>query len=234
MNQALQQLLARGRPQALLFDLDGTLVDSVPDITVAIDRMLASLALPVAGEARVRNWVGNGAQKLVQRALAYGYGEPENAVSWHNLTQAHQRYSSFYREKLADFTRCYDGVLDALQHWHAQQLPLAVVTNKPEVFARDLLAQLSMQHFFAAIIGGDTLPERKPAAAPLLEAAKRLDVSPAHCWMVGDSRTDISAARNAGMPVVAVPYGYNHGEDVTALGPDAVVGSLVELAAVLP
>ena len=228
-NPALQQLIARGRPQALLFDLDGTLVDSVPDIAVAIDRMLVSLNLPQAGEAHVRNWVGNGAQKLVQRALAYGYNEPENAVTWPNLTEAHQRYSSFYREKLADHTRCYDGVLDALQHFYAQQLPLAVVTNKPESFARDLLTQLSMQHFFVTIIGGDTMPERKPAAAPLLEAAKRLNVNAAQCWMIGDSRTDINAARNAGMLVVAVPYGYNHGEDVTTLGPDAVVQSLMEL-----
>lgn len=230
---SLRALLARGRPQALLFDLDGTLVDSVPDIAVAIDRMLVSLNLPQAGEARVRNWVGNGAQKLVQRALAYGYDEPENAVIWSRLTEAHQRYSDFYREKLSVHTRCYGGVVDALQRLHAAAVPLAVVTNKPEAFAISLLSELSLLPLFACVMGGDTVAERKPLAAPLLEAARRMNVDAARCWMVGDSKTDIHAARNAGMPVVAVPYGYNHGEDVRKFAPDVVVDSLAELAGAL-
>jgi len=233
MSPSLQQLLARGRPQALLFDLDGTLVDSVPDIAVAIDRMLVSLQLPTAGEARVRDWVGNGAQKLVQRALAYGYDEPENAVIWAHLTEAHKRYSDFYREKLAVHTRCYDGVVDALQHLHAAAMPLAVVTNKPEVFAVELLRELGLLPLFACVIGGDSVAERKPMAAPLLEAARRMGIDAANCWMIGDSKTDIHAARNAGMPVVAVPYGYNHGEDVRVFEPDALVESLADLATAL-
>jgi phosphoglycolate phosphatase len=230
---SLQALLERGRPQALLFDLDGTLVDSVPDIAVAIDRMLESLQLPAAGEARVRNWVGNGAQKLVQRALAYGYDESENAVSWSQLNEALQRYSDFYREKLAVHTRCYDGVVDALQQLHANQIPLAVVTNKPEAFAVELLRELGLLTLFTCVIGGDSVSERKPMAAPLLEAARRMNVDAARCWMVGDSKTDIHAARNAGMPVVAVPYGYNHGEDVRVFAPDVVVESLVDLVVAL-
>jgi phosphoglycolate phosphatase len=229
----LQALLARGRPQALLFDLDGTLVDSVPDIAVAIDRMLVSLQLPAAGEARVRNWVGNGAQKLVQRALAYGYDEPENAVTWARLSEAHQRYSDFYRENLAVHTRCYDGVVPALQQLHAGNMALAVVTNKPEAFAVGLLGELGLLPLFACVIGGDTVSERKPAAAPLLEAARRLNADAARCWMVGDSKTDIHAARNANMPVVAVPYGYNHGEDVRAFAPDAIIDSLGVVPAAL-
>lgn len=233
MTDSLQALLARGRPQALLFDLDGTLVDSVPDIAVAIDRMLVSLQLPAAGEARVRNWVGNGAQKLVQRALAYGYDEPENAVSWERLTEAHQRYSDFYREKLAVHTRCYDRVVPALHQLHAAGMPLAVVTNKPEAFATGLLSELSLLPLFACVIGGDTVTERKPAADPLLEAARRMNVDAARCWMVGDSKIDIHAARNAGMPVVAVPYGYNHGEDIAAYAPDVMVLGLTELVRVL-
>lgn len=232
-DMSLQALLQRGRPQALLFDLDGTLVDSVPDIAVAIDRMLQSLQLPVAGEARVRNWVGNGAQKLVQRALAYGYDESENAVTWPHLTEAHQRYSAFYREHLAVHTRCYDGVVDALQQLHAAAMPLAVVTNKPEAFATGLLHELQLLSLFACVIGGDTVAERKPTAMPLLEAARRLQVDVTRCWMIGDSKTDIHAARNAGMPVVAVPYGYNHGEDVRAFAPDALVDSLALLPAAL-
>jgi phosphoglycolate phosphatase len=233
MTDSLQALLARGRPQALLFDLDGTLVDSVPDIAVAIDRMLVSLQLPAAGEAKVRNWVGNGAQKLVQRALAYGYDEPENAVSWERLTQAHQRYSDFYRENLAVHTRCYDAVIPALQQLHAAGLPLAVVTNKPEAFAVELLRELGLLPLLACVIGGDSVAERKPMAMPLLEACRRMNVNAVRCWMVGDSKTDIHAARNAGMPVVAVPYGYNHGEDVRVFAPDVVVDSLAELAALL-
>lgn len=233
MTDSLQALLARGRPQALLFDLDGTLVDSVPDIAVAIDRMLVSLQLPAAGEAKVRNWVGNGAQKLVQRALAYGYDEPENAVSWERLTEAHQRYSDFYREKLAVHTRCYDGVVPALHQLHAAGMPLAVVTNKPEAFAIELLRELGLLPLLACVIGGDSVAERKPMAAPLLEAARRLGVAASCCWMVGDSKTDIHAACNAGTPMVAVPYGYNHGEDVRIFAPDVVVDSLADLAAAL-
>lgn len=216
--------------RAVLFDLDGTLVDSVPDLATAVDATLAEFGREPAGEARVREWVGNGAQRLVKRALTGSMdGEPPAAL----FEQAFPRFLEHYGRHLSDRSRLYPGVAEALATLRAQGLALAVVTNKPERFVAPLLSALGIARDFAVVVGGDTLARKKPHPAPLLHAADALGAAPAATLMVGDSRNDVLAARAAGMGIVCVPYGYNHGEDIRLAAPDAVVEDLRELASLL-
>jgi phosphoglycolate phosphatase len=216
--------------RAILFDLDGTLVDSAPDLATAVNAMLAELDRPPVAEERVRAWVGNGARRLVKRALTGRMdGEPPGDL----FEQAFPRFLSHYQRHLCDASQLYAGVADALGELRRRGLALGVVTNKPERFIGPLLAGLGIAQDFAVVVGGDTLAQKKPDPAPLLYAAQRLDAAPAQTLMVGDSRNDVLAARQAGMPVVCVPYGYNHGEDIRLTAPDAVVEDLRELAKVL-
>lgn len=218
------------RVRALLFDLDGTLVDSVPDLATAVDAMLAELNRAPAGEARVREWIGNGAQRLVKRALTNDMdAEPDPAL----FGLAMPRFLAHYEAHLCEQTQPYPGVREALMRLRRTGYALGVVTNKPERFIAPLLEALAMRQDFAVIVGGDTLSHRKPHPAPLLHAAERLGQPAGATLMVGDSRNDVEAARRAGMPVVCVPYGYNHGEDIRLAAPDAVVADLTELANLL-
>ncbi|WP_369601005.1 HAD-IA family hydrolase [Hahella sp. SMD15-11] len=169
--------------------------------------------------------MGNGAAKLVERALAWALGHaPDEAL----LNQALAGFMDAYGASRHTDTRVFPGVIPFLEsvapHWH-----LAVVTNKPERFVGPILTQTGLAPYFSGIIGGDTLPVRKPDPAPLLTACKQLGVPARRAIMVGDSVTDVRAARNAGLPVIAVPYGYNHGEPVAAAGPDHLVDRLDHL-----
>ncbi|QTF91647.1 phosphoglycolate phosphatase [Halomonas sp. BM-2019] len=224
------------------FDLDGTLIDSVPDLALAVDAALAELGLPTAGEARVRDWVGNGSLKLMERALCHvayaGTGEADPATALRGgspaidsdlLERAHQAFLAHYGRDPGAHTRLYPGVRKALDGLRARGLPLALVTNKPHAFIAPLLEGLGLAEDFALCLGGDSLPEKKPHPAPLLHVAAHFGLAPERCLMVGDSRHDIAAGRAAGFRTLAVPYGYNHGEPVRESGPDAVVESLAEL-----
>lgn len=212
--------------RAVLFDLDGTLVDSAPDMAVAVDRMLAELGHAPAGVERVRHWVGNGARRLVMRALSGDIdGVPPEVETEHALAA----FLAYYGERLSVDSRVYPGVVDGLDRLRADGYGLACVTNKPESLARPLLEAMGLGRYLPVVVGGDTLPERKPEAAPLHYAMAALEAWPDRTLMVGDSRTDVDAGRNAGTGVVCVPYGYNGGEDVRAMGPDAVVSSIEEL-----
>ncbi len=223
---ALDALLGH-RPQALLFDLDGTLVDSVPDLAAAIDAMLRELGYAKAGVEQVRGWVGNGAVVLVQRALAFARGcRAEQVADYH---AAHQCFLKHYADTASRHSCLYEGVAEALQCWHEQGIAMAVVTNKPRQFVPEILQNFGLQHYFTVLVGGDCLPQRKPAPEPLLHACQQLAVAPTECVMIGDSRNDIGAARAAMMAVACVTYGYNHGEPIAAAEPDLVVDSLIEL-----
>ena len=191
------------------FDLDGTLIDSVPDLALAVDAALADLDLPAAGEARVRDWVGNGSLVLMERA--------------------HSAFLAHYGRDPGAHTRLYPGVRECLDALRERGLPLALVTNKPHAFIAPLLEGLGLYEHFALCLGGDSLPEKKPHPAPLLHLASHFALAPSRCLMVGDSRHDIAAGRAAGFRTLAVPYGYNHGEPVQASAPDGVVESLAEL-----
>lgn len=220
--------LFQGRyPQAVLFDLDGTLVDSVPDLTQAVDRMLVVFGMPAAGESAVRQWVGNGAQMLVKRALAGQLTVPELEDARFN--DAYQLFLQFYAESTADKSVLYPGVLECLQKLKALQIKMAVVTNKPMQFTTPMLAGFAIDAYFDVVLGGDSLAVKKPAPEPLWQAMKQLDVDVADTLMIGDSVNDLQAARAAGCPVVCVPYGYNHGEDIADSKPDLLVERLDQL-----
>jgi phosphoglycolate phosphatase len=213
-------------PQALLFDLDGTLLDSAPDLAQAIDGMLQALDFPQAGEARVRAWVGEGSRMLVRQALMFARGAaPADA----DIDAAQQVFFEYYGACLTDRSCLFAGVSDALAHWQQAGVAMACVTNKPARFTEPLLDHFDLRRYLPVTVSGDTLPVRKPDPAPLLEACRRLGVSEAHAVMIGDSRNDVLAARAAGMPVVCVTYGYNHGRPIAGEGADRLVDAFGEL-----
>lgn len=214
-----------GLPSALLFDLDGTLIDSVPDLAQAVDRMLADLGCAAAGEALVRTWVGNGSLKLVQRALDHAGGESSEAA----VDIAQERFFLHYEACCTDRSRLYGGVLACLRKWAGRGVPMACVTNKPGRFTGPLLDHFGLAALLPVAVSGDTLPTRKPAPEMLLHACGQLGVEPAAAWMIGDSRNDVLAARAAGMAAICVSYGYNHGRSVAEEGPDRLLDSLAEL-----
>lgn len=220
---------ADNNPAALLFDLDGTLVDSVPDLSEATDAMLKDLDFSLAGEHLVRQWVGNGARRLVQRALAHALKTEEQKITSDFIDQAQQLFLNHYHQSSGRHSRLYDGVFESLSQWQKQQRAMAVVTNKPIEFVPQLLADLSLNSFFKVLVGGDSTAKKKPNPQPLLFACEQLHVDPQQCLMVGDSRNDVLAAKAAHMPVIAVDYGYNHGEPITDCNPDCVVSCFSEI-----
>ena len=213
-------------PQLVLFDLDGTLVDSVPDLAYSVDAMQQQLGLPQRGEAAVRQWVGNGVQRLVERALSNDLdGMPDQAL----LARALPIFMQVYAENNAKRSRLYDGVVEGLQFVRNAKLHCACVTNKAEQFTFPLLEQLGVLPYFEMVISGDSLPEKKPHPLPLLHIAEHFGVKPKQSLMVGDSKSDVKAARAAGFNVICTSYGYNHGEDISHYQPDAIIDSLAEL-----
>ncbi len=215
---------------ALFFDLDGTLVDSVPDLAVAVNIMLGQLGLPAREESQVRDWVGNGVDNLIHRALTdemAGHADPAL------FARAKPLYKAAYAEHLSARSVLYPGVREGLVQLYAAGLPLACVTNKSVEFARPLLGHLGIGHFFSAVVGGECVAHPKPAPDALLLCAGRLGAPINQSLMVGDSLNDVGAARHAGCPVVCVPYGYNHGRDIREARPDAVIASIADLPRLL-
>ncbi len=214
----------------ILIDLDGTLVDSVPDLAFSVDAMMEALGLPRRGEPSVRNWVGNGVERLVQRALANDLdGEADPGL----FARALPVFMRIYRENTSQRSRLYPGVREGLDGLQAAGFRLGCVTNKAEQFTLPLLRDKGILDRFALVVSGDTLERKKPDPAPLLHAAAQLGVTPAESLMVGDSRSDVKAARAAGFRIVCMSYGYNHGADIRDEGPDAVLDRLDALPALL-
>ncbi|RUR36077.1 phosphoglycolate phosphatase [Vreelandella populi] len=210
----------------IAFDLDGTLVDSVPDLARALQKALGELNLPVPEEAQVRDWVGNGAPVLVERALVWAVQQSPEA----NLqARAFQAFMTHYGAAPNALTKLYPGVKAALEELYCAGFTLALVTNKPERFISPILEHFGLDAWFSHCIGGDTLAEKKPSPLPLLHVAEAGGFSPHECLMVGDSRHDINAGKAAGFATLALPYGYNHGESVELSQPDIVLSSLLEL-----
>jgi phosphoglycolate phosphatase len=218
-------------PRMILIDVDGTLVDSVPDLAYCVDELMKALGRPVHGEAKVRNWVGNGVERLVRRALIGQLdGEPPDA----DYARAYPIFLELYAENTSKRSRLYPGIREGIDWLKSQGYLLGCVTNKAAQFTLPLLEDLGVRDDFAIVVSGDTLPVKKPDPAPLLHAAQHFGVTPAESLMVGDSVSDVKAARAAGFQIVCMSYGYNHGVDIRTAHPDAVIDSLVELRALLP
>jgi phosphoglycolate phosphatase len=214
----------------ILVDLDGTLVDSVPDLAFCVDRMMAGLGRAPRGEAAVRTWVGNGVERLVQRALTGTLdGEPPAG----DYERAMALFLELYAANTSGRSRPYPGVREGLEILRGAGYPLACVTNKPARFTEPLLADLGLRDYFSLVVAGDTLAEKKPHPLPLQYAAAHFGVAPGEALMVGDSVSDVKAARAAGFAIVCVSYGYNHGRDIREAAPDAVIDSLTELEGLL-
>ncbi|MGB0734340.1 MAG: phosphoglycolate phosphatase [Pontibacterium sp.] len=221
-------------PKAVVFDLDGTLIDSVPDLATCVDIMLQGLGKAPVGEGKVRCWVGNGAQMLVARALA---DDDHAQVEQHDpalFELAMKMFFVAYAEGCAANSQVYDGVVECLEVLKSKGVGLGVITNKPLQFTLPMLVHFGLAPYFTLVLGGDSLTEKKPSPMPIEMAYKAFDADAQSLLMVGDSRSDIRAARAAGCPVVAVPYGYNHGVDIAEESPDLIVQRLDELLMHLP
>ncbi|WP_409523290.1 phosphoglycolate phosphatase [Nitrincola sp. MINF-07-Sa-05] len=220
-------------PELVMFDLDGTLVDSVPDLARAVDQMLLALDRDAAGEDQVRAWVGNGAQMLVRRALA-GQLVPadthaESPADEDLFPIAYELFLAAYAQCNGRSSRLYPGVMILLEALHKAQVPMAIVTNKPHAFTEPLLQSLQIAGFFCQVVSGDSLSQKKPDPAQLNWVLDKQQVPAARSLFVGDSMHDVQAARAAGCPVICVSYGYNHGEPIALSRPDRVLDSLADL-----
>jgi phosphoglycolate phosphatase len=218
--------------QAVLFDLDGTLLDTAGAISAALNQALAEQHLGALSSAQVRAMIGRGGPILIARALE----QLGHAMEEADQSALLQRYFLHYERiesGTEDSARVYAGVRECLEALHRLGLRLAVVTNKQRQLSLALLQRLGLSEWIRAVIGGDTCERRKPDPQPLQLACESLQVDAARALMVGDSINDVLAARAAGLPVVCVPYGYNEGADPRQLPCDAFVETLAELPSLL-
>lgn len=217
-------------PAMVLIDVDGTLVDSVPDLAYCVDEMMIKLGRPSHGETRVRDWVGNGVERLVRRALVGQLdGEPDDD----EFAEAYPIFLDLYAQNTSQRSVLYPGVAEGLDYLANNNTRLGCVTNKAAQFTHPLLKDLGVFDRFEIVISGDTLAKKKPDPLPLLHAAEYFDAVPADCVMIGDSISDVKASRAAGFRIICMSYGYNHGEDIRDAGPDAVIDSMAELGTLL-
>ena len=220
----LPQLEAR----AVLFDLDGTLVDTLPDLHAAVCAMLSEIGRPPVARDTTRAYIGKGLRVLIRRLLAGsltatdGEDTPQHA-------QALAAFRRHYARENGCHARPYPGVVDGLRALKARGVPLGVVTNKPDVFIAPLLEKTGLAGFFDVLVGGDMLPRIKPDPMPVVWACGRLGALPKETLFVGDSLNDALAARAAGCPVFLLPYGYNEDQDVRRLDCDAIIAAVSDI-----
>jgi phosphoglycolate phosphatase len=214
----------------VMVDLDGTLIHTAPDLAACANRMLAELGRPAYPVEKVMTWIGNGVPRLIKRALTGEMqAEPDAAL----FEQAAAIFHRFYLAHVSDLSRPFPGVVEGLTQLKARGFHLACITNKAEVYTLPLLRNLDLDRYFELVLSGDSLPRQKPDPLPLQHACRHFGITPDHGILIGDSRNDVEAARAARMPVICVPYGYNHGHDIRESYPDAVVTSLAELGTYL-
>lgn len=216
--------------RAILFDLDGTLVDTAPDISAAVDATLRALQRPPLAGATVRSYIGRGVDTLLHRVLT---GERDGTAAVDEHRGARDLFLEHYEAHNGRTAIVYPGVREGIAHAKRIGLKLACVTNKLQSFSDALLAQVGLDRELEFIQGGDALPKGKPDPLPLTHAAARLGLAPAKCLMIGDSSNDARAARAAGMPVVLVGYGYSEDMPVGEIDCDGVFDSIADVIALL-
>jgi phosphoglycolate phosphatase len=213
------------RLKAVVVDLDGTLLDTAPDLAEAAARMAAELHLAPIGLGQLKTFIGNGVSRLVKRVLTGSMdAEPDPAL----FARAFPLYEKHYAAVVSRESHPYPGVVEGLQAMKAAGFHLACITNKAEKFTLPLLKDTGLSDYFELILSGDTLPRKKPDPLPLLHACRHFGVAPGELLLIGDSLNDAQAARAAGCHVFCVPYGYNRGRSVDELDIDAVVASLLD------
>lgn len=212
---------------SVLFDLDGTLLNTIPDLTDAVNAMRMEMHLRPLRQDVVATYVGKGSEVLVRRALS---DDVDETIEQRRLAEAMALFYQYYHAVNGDKTVIYEGVLDGLKSFRETGARMAVVTNKPGEFTEPLLVRTGLAGFFEHAVSGDTCARKKPDPMPLEHACRLLGGNPQDTLVVGDSRNDVQAARAAGMAVVAVPYGYNEGQEVQNLDADAIVASIDEAA----
>jgi phosphoglycolate phosphatase len=213
--------------RAAIIDLDGTMLDTVPDFHVAINGMRSEFDLAPISEATIKNMVGKGSENLIRSVLALDFDADGVEQRFEQAMDAYQRH---YLAINGDFSTLYPDVVAGLEAMKAAGLRLACVTNKPIAFALPLLKQTKLDGYFDIIYGGDSLPKKKPDPMPLLQVCADFDLAPAKVVAIGDSSNDAQAARAAGCPVLTVPYGYNHGHSIHDTDSDGIVNTLLEAA----
>lgn len=213
--------------RAAIIDLDGTMLDTVPDFELALNGMRADFKLAPIGQDVIKPMVGKGSEKLIRDVLALDY-EPERIDAV--FDEAMASYQRHYLAINGERSVLYAGVIEGLQAMRAMGLRLACVTNKPVAFATPLLAQKGLAPYFELLYGGDSFPKKKPDPMPLLQVCSDFDLAPPSVVAIGDSSNDAEAARAARCYVLTVPYGYNHGRPVQSIDSDGIVNSLLDAA----
>ncbi len=216
----------------LLFDLDGTLVDSGPDLALAVNRTLKELNKTTFDQDTIHHWVGNGAKVLIERALS-GSAIIDKQLEESSVQEALVIFLKHYQECLCVESVLYDDVQQGLLTLKAAGFRLAIITNKPAIFIQPILTGLGIDNVFELLIGGDTLAEKKPHPAPLYYALEQLNVTAEQCVMIGDSKNDILAAKAANIDSVGLTYGYNYGEDINQYQPQWCFDTFAELLTAL-
>ncbi len=214
--------------EAILFDLDGTLIDSGDDLAVSINYMLKELRKQEFEHETIKTWVGNGASILVKRALSGGMEIKD--INEDEYKKAYKIFMEHYKNNLCVNTKLYPGAKEILKYFKDKKK--AIITNKPYEFVSPILKELGIEKYFELILGGDSLSEKKPSPLPLLVACERLGTSKENAIMVGDSKNDILAAKAAGIKSVAITHGYSQGVDIKSLGADFVINELSQLKAI--
>ena len=212
--------------KAVAFDLDGTLVETLPDLHQAAVRMLADIGRPAVSVDIVRTYIGHGVDRLIGRLLT---GKTDGEADPALFEPAAQAFRRHYASVLTRASHPYAGVVATLTLLRARGFKLACVTNKPARFTEPLLEGLGLTPLLDLILSGDSLPRKKPDALPLLHCARAFGIDSGHLLMVGDSPTDTGSARAAGCPVFCVPYGYRGALTVQELDCDAIVATLSDL-----
>lgn len=219
-------MAARFKARAIVFDLDGTLVHSGPDLAFAANRMLLALDMTPYPEQTIFDWLGNGVNKLVKRVLTGQQdGEPEQEL----FDRGYELFLQFYKGGMCDRSAPYPNVTTVLGKLRKEGFGLACLTNKPEVFTKPLLRTLGLYDYFGQVVSGDSLPQKKPDPMALHYICEQFDAPHHAVVMVGDSMSDIQAAQAAQMPIICVSYGYSQGMDLTKARPDAIIDSFKEL-----